>query len=634
MSIPFAAAASAAAAGVELTAAHDPRHPVFDDGAAIQDTRDGTHDAGDLERHIIVCGLDGVGMRVVEQLQQSGQTVVALGEFVEPARRPALLARGVRLVGSAGDVASTLEAAGVRKAQAVVCVTGSELTNLEIALTVRQFGPDIRVVTQLANRAIGDAVRADGGPGAVLDVATLAAPSIVEACLLRRVHDIPVPGVPFRVVTLDVEHAGTLRAAYGDLAPVAVVHDPHGPVPEVVPCPGRDLPVQPGDLAALLGTDEDFAAAGVLIPEPPPGERISRSRRMWAMVAGVAHDLDRGFYRAAGLLFSLVLISTLLLWRTYKLPGMSLLDALYFSTETVATVGYGDFNFVSQPPLLRLWAIFLMFAGITCTAVLMAYLADMLISRRLGAIRGRHRARVFSGHVVLAGLGAFGIRVAAELLDAGKTVVAIERDPSGRFLPEAQRLGVPVVIGDAADANVLAQAGLSRASAVAILTSNDTANIESALAVREVLRPRWESGAEVPMVIRVFDRTLGRTIAERFHFRNVASTEESTAPWFVGAALGLDVLGAFPVGRAPFVVARLRVNAGSRLDGAAMQSLSQHTRVVALHRSGADAPEHPPRRGTRFAGGDLAYLVGPWEELLDVLRHANDPLVERVAGQG
>lgn len=34
-----------------------------------------------------------------------------------------------------------------------------------------------------------------------------------------------------------------------------------------------------------------------------------------------------------------------------------------------------------------------------------------------------------------------------------------------------------------------------------------------------------------------------------------------------------------------------------------------------------DGLEHPPRRDTRVAAGDEAYLVGPYSELLDVLRH-------------
>jgi hypothetical protein len=55
-----------------------------------------------------------------------------------------------------------------------------------------------------------------------------------------------------------------------------------------------------------------------------------------------------------------------------------------------------------------------------------------------------------------------------------------------------------------------------------------------------------------------------------------------------------------------------------------MQQLSARTRVIALDRAGGGL-EHPPRRGTRFAAGDAAYLVGPYEELLDVLQRDQVP---------
>jgi len=43
--------------------------------------------------------------------------------------------------------------------------------------------------------------------------------------------------------------------------------------------------------------------------------------------------------------------------------------------------------------------------------------------------------------------------------------------------------------------------------------------------------------------------------------------------------------------------------------------------VVAIRRAEEpDRVEHPPRRDTRFAPGDQAYLAGPAEELLAVLR--------------
>ena len=49
---------------------------------------------------------------------------------------------------------------------------------------------------------------------------------------------------------------------------------------------------------------------------------------------------------------------------------------------------------------------------------------------------------------------------------------------------------------------------------------------------------------------------------------------------------------------------------------------TQPCRVVAIRRAAsAGALEHPPRRDTRLAPDDDAYLVGPYAELLEVLRH-------------
>ena len=78
------------------------------------------------------------------------------------------------------------------------------------------------------------------------------------------------------------------------------------------------------------------------------------------------------------------------------------------------------------------------------------------------------------------------------------------------------------------------------------------------------------------------------------------------------------------------------VGAGSGLDGLAMRELSVRTRVVALRRAGrsgagADAPallEHPPRRDTRFSAGDEAFVLGPYSELLDLLRRGGGPRAE------
>jgi hypothetical protein len=125
----------------------------------------------------------------------------------------------------------------------------------------------------------------------------------------------------------------------------------------------------------------------------------------------------------------------------------------------------------------------------------------------------------------------------------------------------------------------------------------------------------------VPVVLRLFDTQLGETVEAGFGFRHVRSTAALAAPWFVGAALGLVVLGTFYVERRPFLIARLTVESDGGLAGLAMQELSARTRVVAIRRaSGGGRLEHPPRSDTRFGAGDDAYIVGPYEELLALLR--------------
>jgi hypothetical protein len=110
----------------------------------------------------------------------------------------------------------------------------------------------------MSNQAVRRAMAVDNGPGAVIDGAALAAPSIVEACPGRRQHEIPIDAETFVAATVPVGH-GTLRSAFGDLAPVAVIR----PSPAVGPatvfaCPGRDFETQPGDHATMLGAPDEL----------------------------------------------------------------------------------------------------------------------------------------------------------------------------------------------------------------------------------------------------------------------------------------------------------------------------------------------------------------------------------------
>ncbi|MCV7227669.1 NAD-binding protein [Mycolicibacterium komossense] len=552
--------------------------------------------------HTIVCGDDALGLRIIEELQNAGTDVVIVDSAVE------------------------LAGAGVEDATAVICAADDDALNLEIALLARELSPTVRVVARLANGVLREAVAAGNGPGAILDVADLASPSVVEALLNRTTHTITAAGVDFVVSGTDALRNGTLREIYGDLAPVAVVHGENSLTPgEVVACPGRDLRVRQGDWTAMIGTRDELEAQGIAVaPQATAPAHHGRPlpTRLLNGLRAFRDDVNPLFYRALAASLTLLFGSAILLRLTYNRPGMSWVDALYFSSETIATVGYGDFSFQNQPTWLRLFGILLMFAGVTTTAVVMAFVADLLLSRRIGRNAGRRKVRDLRAHIIVVGLGSFGIRVVADLKAAGQDVVVIERNETNRYLAAVADLDVPVIFGDATLRQTLEAAGVDQATAVAVLTPDDMINIETGIVLRELLGARWMRSADhpgVPVVLRVYDRALGAAVAHRFGFENVRSTVDLGTPWFIGASLGLEVIGTFSVGQRSFMVGGVQVQTGSELDGMAMVEMSTLTRVIAISRPGEPTTLHP-RRDTRLNAGDTAYLVGPYRELLDTLR--------------
>jgi hypothetical protein len=121
------------------------------------------------------------------------------------------------------------------------------------------------------------------------------------------------------------------------------------------------------------------------------------------------------------------------------------------------------------------------------------------------------------------------------------------------------------------------------------------------------------------VVLRVFERDLGRVLGRDLAIGTTRSTAELAAPWFVGAVLGLHIVSTFYVGATPFLAAWVTVQPRGVLDGLAMRDIAAQTRVIAIRGSSGDALELP-RRDTKLAAGDRAYLIGQYEQLLELLQ--------------
>ena len=581
-------------------------------------------DWSDRVGHVVVCGLHDDGLRLVEQLQLAGVPAIVVDDQPDVRLTPQLADLAVPFLAGDARRPEVLARAGLAGATAVVCAESDDLRTLATALLARELRPDVRVVAELRNAAVGRALSDIGV--IVLDAAGLAAPSVVEACLRTAVHPVRLDGDDFLVVEVEAPHETTLRALYGDLAPLALVRAAiDGKPPQLVVSPGRDERVGTADRVVLVGTSAEVSAAG-LVQQPAGrarpefiGARAPRgpTKRPTNLVLFALRSLDRRIKLAVSALFGLTLVSITVLTIGYREADgtrMSVLDALYFTVETIGTVGFGDFYFRDQQTWLRIWAIVLMVTGATLATVFFALLTNLLISRTIAASLGRRRVTGLSGHVVVAGVGAVGVAVVERLRERGIDVVVVEADDQNRFLGQLRALHVPVVIADGTITETWSAVGLAEARAVATMTSDDLVNIETGLAVRDELGDRWP---DVPVVLRVFDRRLADTVSGSFDFRHVRSPSALAAPWFVGAALGLDVLQTLYVAGLPMLVARLTV--GQSLAGTPMRDLPARLRVVRLARADGSTVDLP-RREEVLAAGDRVTIIGPYEELLRLLR--------------
>jgi len=133
--------------------------------------------------HYIVCGLSGIGLRIVQQLHASGNDVVVIE--TDSNNRYVNTARGLGIPVIQGDASfrATLKASNIDSAAAVLAVTNNDATNLEIALKAKGLTPSIPVIVHYADPDFAGMAQQVFDFEAVLSPAELAAPAFAAAAL-------------------------------------------------------------------------------------------------------------------------------------------------------------------------------------------------------------------------------------------------------------------------------------------------------------------------------------------------------------------------------------------------------------------------------------------------------------------
>ncbi|GAA5152337.1 potassium channel family protein [Nocardioides marinquilinus] len=165
---------------------------------------------------------------------------------------------------------------------------------------------------------------------------------------------------------------------------------------------------------------------------------------------------------------------------------ISLIDAIYYTTVTLSTTGYGDIAPVSDTARL-VNAFVITPARIGFLVLLIGTTLEVLASQGREMIRVSRWRRKMGQHVVVVGYGTKGRSAVETLLNNGferDEIVVV--DPSSGALAEAHADGLAVITGDATRRDVLRRAGVAKADQVIITTDRDDSNVLATLTVRQL----------------------------------------------------------------------------------------------------------------------------------------------------
>ncbi|MEU4381238.1 Trk K+ transport system, NAD-binding component [Micromonospora echinofusca] len=558
---------------------------------------------GDARAHYVICGRDALAYWVVRALLatefQAGRVRITLvvperPSSDEPDGRDL---QGVEVVRADRLDEVTFRRAGLAGADGLALLHQDDVGNMHAALCAQEVEPGLRLVVRMFNTSLANGVRQIFPDSAVLSDASMAAPAFVAAALGE-------------VAPTHFRHGGrTLYVARrDDVRPTDVV------------CGVADT--RDPQQVRLLPADE--GVADLVIAEAtgtPPGtelaaRRLRRARRRRRPLTVLLRAVRSFATRKIGVaVIVLLAVIGVLGWLNGYAAHEDWADSLYLTLVTTLT---GQDPNPDKSAAEQVMQVVLNLAGLALIPLITAVVVDGIVNARLALHSGRIQPER-SGHVVVVGLGNVGTRVMAQLCDFGVEVVAIDKlaEPRGGAL--ARRLGVPLIVGDAALEETLQSASVGGCQALVVVSTDDETNLQAALIGRAV-------NPELQVVLRLFDGHFAERIQQAFGIGVSRSVSYLAAPSFAAALLDRAVIATIPVGRHALLVTEVSVAAGSALDGRPLAAVgrAESVRLLAHARAG-QRPDWAPDARLVIVAGDRLTVVARRAGLNALLREAVPP---------
>lgn len=192
------------------------------------------------------------------------------------------------------------------------------------------------------------------------------------------------------------------------------------------------------------------------------------------------------------LVYSILLSFVLIMVGTigYMLiEGWNVLDSLYMTVTTLATVGYGEVHTLTVWG--RIYSIVLIVLGVGYFLYVGGSVVQFMVEGRVRVLLGRRRLdrklAKLKNHYIVCGCGRIGRVICDKLQRENFDLVVIDKNPD--LIEVFEEMKLIYICGDAGDEALLMKAGIHTAKALISVLATDTDNVFLVLTARQ-LSPR------------------------------------------------------------------------------------------------------------------------------------------------
>ena len=170
---------------------------------------------------------------------------------------------------------------------------------------------------------------------------------------------------------------------------------------------------------------------------------------------------------------------------------LNLIDSIYYSVITMATVGYGDYT--PHTGIQKIFATTLALSGVALLAYVFNIMLTNFQEKMNNYSKGARKMKAIEDmddYYVLCGFGRVGKVVFDELTQRNQNVIVIEKDEEVCEKIEESN-SVVVIQKDATEDDFVARLAGDKCNSVIISTGNDVTNLFMVLTLRETNEDTW-----------------------------------------------------------------------------------------------------------------------------------------------